>query len=643
MKRPAIPLIVLSACVLISLGGALFNGFAWDDRPLIVENRLVKDPGSLGTLLTTGFWEAGDRHDRFRSFFRPLVSLSYAIDYALWGLRPAGFHLTNLLLHLLCCLCVHALARRFLEPLPALFGAALFAVHPVHVESAAWISGRTDLLCALFLLLAFLAHLDAASRGKGRRLPILPMFYFALALLSKEMAATFPILVCADRLLRPAEPRRRAWRAALAAFPYLCVLIIYIGVRRLVLGGGAPPLYHLGPEAFAGTALFVLARYVTLLILPLGYDPHYPYAPRAGLIDPVVVLSVAVLAVTVGAVAWIARRDRQSRFPLAWIPITLLPVFGFGTFGDVLLADRFLYIPSVGFALLAGLAAARLESEWRSRTDSPGVRGLRRSCLAGALAMLALLSLQSQRLTRVWKDDDTLFSRLALTSQDSAMVRCNLGLALYDRGEFDAAKDEFRTAIALVPGYALAHNNLAAALEREGRFEEALLQYRQALQIAPQQIETEVNVGSLLVRLGRPAQGMSRLRAVLQKAPRYPQALYAFADAAAQAGENALAEQHLAQAIAIDPFYANPYYLRGKIQLEEGHPDEAAQSMRRFCDLWPHDDEHRRAAEAVIARAAAAPPPDRGPREPGPAETAPRAPAKQAPPALAGPIPPPAR
>src|SRR6267378_5010282 len=96
--------LVLAAAVLASLGGSLRGGFVWDDRPLIVDNRLIKDPASIGTILTSGFWQAGDRHDRFRSFFRPIVSASYALDYAFWGLRPAGFHATNLMLHLLCCL-----------------------------------------------------------------------------------------------------------------------------------------------------------------------------------------------------------------------------------------------------------------------------------------------------------------------------------------------------------------------------------------------------------------------------------------------------------------------------------------------------------------------------------------------------------
>ena len=583
-----LPPLMIALAVLASLGAALWGGFAWDDRPLIVENRLIKDPAEVGTIFTSGFWQAGDRHDRFRSFFRPLVTLTYALDYAVWGLRPFGFHLTNLALHFLCALLVFRLARsEGLMQTSALAGAVLFAVHPVHVESVAWISGRTDLLCGVFFLCAFQFR---------RRRRALSLACFALGLLSKEVAAVLPVLLFGDRWLSAPAPRGRLRRSLAEAAPYLGVLILYLAARRLALDSGTDPLYHLDPEAWTATVLFVLARYTTLLLLPVRLDPHYPYAARQGLADPVVVLSALIVlpVLWTGVALW--RRRSRNAFWLGWIIVGLLPVIlSFGSFGDILLADRFLYIPSVGFALLA----ARGAGEILGRLDS-----LRSTRLAAATAVLAVVALASQSFAavRVWKDDVTLFSRLVLTSPDSAMVHCNLGLALYDRGDYQSAKKEFEVAIRLEPGYSLAHNDLAAAYEREGRFQEALAHYSDALRIVPDQLESQVNVGSLLVRLGRQEEGLAVLKEVLRKAPSYPQALYAFADAADRTGQHAQALESLRKAEAIDPFYPYPHYLLGKILFEEGLYAEASDEMRRFLHLWPQPGPHREAALQVIAR-----------------------------------------
>ena len=159
---------ILGLLVLLSFGGSLFGEFVWDDDPLILKNPQVRN-GDLGHLVTSSFWDSGDQHDRFRAFFRPVVLLSYAVDHALWKNQPFGYHLTNLLLHFGCCLLVYRLARdEELSRYCALAGAGLFATHPVHVESVAWISGRTDLWCAFFFLASFLAQIDLRPQGNIR-------------------------------------------------------------------------------------------------------------------------------------------------------------------------------------------------------------------------------------------------------------------------------------------------------------------------------------------------------------------------------------------------------------------------------------------------------------------------------------------
>ena len=609
--RPA--LVAVAVVALLACGGSLYHGFVWDDRPLIVENRQLRESGGLASLLTSGFWQTGDHHDRFRAFYRPLVSLSYALDTAVWGRAPAGFHLTNLMLHLAAALLVYALARRR-EPWPAAaaFGAALFAAHPVHVESVAWISGRTDLLCAVLCLAAFVLDRVGARRAPGaggRRAAALACFF--LALMAKEMAVTLPLLLGFDRLLRPGRRVARLRIAARTMAPYLAIAGGYLMLRRVVLGFEADPLFHLDPIGWLATAIFVLARDATLLLLPLGLDPHYPYAPRTTLLDPVVALSGVLLAIIVAAGVVTARGSRRAAFALAWIAVTLAPVLRFGSFGDVLLADRFLYLPSVGLALLAARAVPAFAAVASPR--------LRRAGPAAAVLVLGGLILLAGRQTAIWRDDLTLFTRLARTSPGSAMVHSNLGLALYDAGDYDRAVAEYRAAIDLAPGFALAHNNLAAALDRQGRLAEAERHYRAALRLAPRQLESQINLANLRARQGQ-ADAVDVLRTIVREKPGHARARYSLADALLNNGLADEAAAEAAEALRRDPSMSEAWYLIGRVRYEQGRRDEAAQALRAFLSGWPAEDAHRRAAADLVARITPPGSPRQPPDPPRPAD-----------------------
>lgn len=583
-------LLIVLAIVLITAavayGPSLSGEFVWDDRPLIVENRFVHGFSGLGTLLTSSFWQTDDGNDRFRSFFRPLVSASYSLDNAVWGLRPFGFRLTNLILHGLCCLLVLRLAQREGSSVAAAAAAAaLFAVHPVHVESVAWISGRTDLLCAAFALGAF--ALRKASRAGSAAL-------FLLALLSKEMAATLPALIALDVLASPGPLGPRARAAARAAFPYVVVLVVFLVLRHNALGDPSDAMERLSPVAFVSTAAFVLARYAALLLMPVGLDAHYPYRPIEAAGSAVVLISLLMLVTIAFAlyVAW--KRNRRVAFAIAWILVSLLPVLTFGRFGDVIMADRFLYIPSVGAALLFARgvdAASALRSSFA-----------RRAAYAVATAVPLVLIPVCLARASLWQSDLRLFSRMAETSPDSAMVRCNLGLAYFREGIFDRAIDEQRAAIELIPSYALAHNNLAAALERRGHLVEARSEYERTLELEPYQIAARINLASIEVRLGRTREGLAMLSEAVAAVPKSASALYAYAEALESTGQGAAAGRYLTRAIELDAEYPNSHYLRAKILYEAGDVAGAAESMRRFLALWPEKGAYAEVARRIIAQ-----------------------------------------
>ncbi len=476
----------------------------------------------------------------------------------------------------------------------ALAGAGLFALHPTHVESVAWICGRTDVLCAVLVLASFLCHRRAREAQRWLPYRCASLALFGAALFAKEMAATLPLLLLVEVWVVPDRSSQRLRRAVATAAPYFAVLAGYMILRSHLLPA-SQPLVQLDLAARAATTIFAAARYLTMLVLPLGLDAHYPYAPLATLFRPVVSVAAAMLLLVVFSAIALCKRSPHAAFWIFWTLASLAPVLLFGRFGDVILADRFLYLPSIGFAVLAarGLAA------------TIAICPARRRVLVGSAAalILAALGLLARDRARIWRNDLTLFSNMLRTSPDSALVHANLGIALYDRERLDEAVASFRRAITLQPSYAMAHNNLAAALERQGYLAAAAAHYSTALDLAPGLLHAERNLGHLLVRLGREREGLARLDQLARKRPDSAEVLVAAADAAQLAGDTRRALDYLDRARMANPNYAATHYLLGKIRYETGQPAEASESMRRFLALAPPEDEHADAARRVIAQA----------------------------------------
>jgi Flp pilus assembly protein TadD len=376
-------------------------------------------------------------------------------------------------------------------------------------------------------------------------------------------------------------------------------LAVYFAVRFSVLEGSGVPLYELSAVASVATALFALARYTLLLVWPVGLDAHYPYQPIATLGSQLVVVSAAMLALVATCVVKLRCAHPNATFWLLWVYICLLPVLVFGRFGDVIIADRFLYIPSVGLALLGGHALGWLVSQ-----RAPAFRGLRPAGVWGAVAAVALLAVASLERTRIWHDDLALFSDMIRTSPHSALVHSNLGMALYSRNRLDEALEPLRRAVAIEPRYAAAWNTLAAIFDRQGRREVAARAYARALRLAPDMLEARINAAHLQVRMGRRQEGLRALETIVARHPRNGGALYALAHAVHALSQQGQRDQTdravdlLRRARASDPTSPVIHYLLGKIEAERGNAEEAAAAMRAFLRLWPDEDD----AFAVAAR-----------------------------------------
>jgi tetratricopeptide (TPR) repeat protein len=496
---------------------ALHNPFVYDDRGTVVQNPSLGDLGNLHWIL-------------IYSPFRPLVNLSYALDHRWWGLDPFGYHLTNLALHVLNVALFFGLAaalardRRTWGPggratgrqapggpsprLAAFTAAALFAVHPLMTEAVGYASGRPEVLCGTFVLLAvWCAHRGmTADSPRWLAASLVPL---ALGLASREVAAMVPFfLLAADRLLQlgsEAGRQRRLW-----AFHLPLIL--------LVLAGGAWRLHsYLTAEsqglprpvaAHALTELVIFWRYLSLVLLPVSQSIVHPAQRIATPWHPALLAAVAALAAAAAA-GWALRR----RFPLAilallWFPLFLLPSSSLVPLFE-LMAEHRVYVASCGLFLLAGMGFALLAAA------APGPAG-RALCFAALAAALAVLLAATVRRNRVWGDPVTLWRDAAAKAPLTWAPFYALGDALRDQGDCAAAIPAYRRAMELLPQEPRARMNLGICLAETRRYAEARQVFEDALRADPRSVQAVDNLGRLALLAGHPEEARQRYLQALQ-------------------------------------------------------------------------------------------------------------------------------
>jgi tetratricopeptide (TPR) repeat protein len=492
--------VVTAVCFLPALG----NGWvAWDD-----EGNFLDNPHYRGLGPARLAWMFTDLH----AHYMPLTWLTLGLDYVLWGMNPAGYHLTSVLWHATNAVLFFGVARALLgAALPAAPGAALragalvaallFAVHPLRVESVAWATERRDVLCGFFYLLTILAYLRYCATG-ARRAYGAALGLFAAALLSKSMAVTLPVVL----LLLDAWPlRRRAWREKIPFF----VLSLAAGVLALVAQRQADALSAvtlLGPLERLAVALHALAFYLWKTLVPLQLSPIYELPARvAPFSAPYLRGALVVLALS--AVALVMRR-RWPALAVAWAAyvVTLLPMAGLVHVGPQLAADRYTYLPGLAVALLAGGAFVQ------AGRALDGRRVIGALPVAGAGVVVTLLALLTLNQVQVWRDGETLWTH-ALSVGPSAIAHAKLGVVRDEQGRRDEAIAHYRAALAIHPNMPDAYNDWGIALARQERWEEAVERYRKALELEPRSREAHANLAAALERLGRADEAAEHARA----------------------------------------------------------------------------------------------------------------------------------
>ncbi len=552
--------------------------------------------------------------------YQPLGWVTLGLDYVLWGMDPHGYHLTNLILHalngvLFYFVALRLLAAAFRHPLnpgefslraAALFAALLFALHPLRVESVAWITERRGLLAGVFFFLSLLCYLRAVARAEAARSRWMgaALVAYGLSLVSKTSGVALPVVLLALDVYPLGRPGGgvRAWlearnrRILSEKAPFLIIAIAAMAVAVIAehQRGAMRGLDKYGPGLRVAQGLFAPAFYLWKMLVPAGLFPMYakvadavpaywPFQPGAAAI-----LSAGI-AVTLALTAGLFLL--RSRFPAGlanWFCYVALlgPVLGIVRFGDYLAADRYTYLACLGWPLLAAggaISITRLDKESRPYKA-------RLLCAAGVLVLAGLGALTWKQ-SRVWRDSETLFQHVLTVAPDSAAAHNNLGIILGSRGELDEAIRHYRLVLKTDPDDDNAHFNLGVTLSaegkldeairhyrryvqldhshsnfrlaayhslgillsRQGKLEEAAESYRRALEIEPNFEEGQNNLGLILSGLGRPKEAIGHFEKALELNPRFALAHANFADTLSGLGRLDEAIGHYRKALEIEP------------------------------------------------------------------------------------------
>ncbi|MFH2203756.1 MAG: tetratricopeptide repeat protein [Elusimicrobiota bacterium] len=537
--------------------------FMWDDIAHIQKNASIRELDS-GSLLKASHWREQRTTISPQTIplnpVSPVRSLSYMIDYRLWGLKPMGYHLTNLLSHIAVVFLFYVLCwTLFTDRKTALIAALLFAVHPMHVETVAWLKNRLDLFATAFFFSSVILFVRAARGAAYRRSHLAGSFLcYLLALLSKETAVTLPAVLGLYVFAFAAETWRRPdWRLLRWTVPFWAITAAYLRFQFAYVNAGEIAGFAAAQITLLDHGKLVLESvgcYLTLMAWPFTFSLERRLPAEAG---GSIGWAVGALAAVSGCL-WAARRlyagkERGLFFGLLFALGTLVPVANIVFLVTRPISESRLYLPSAGWCILLALAAA-----WGLRRPSSAGRRLS----AGLCAVLVgAFSLTSMRRTCDWRSPVRLWESTVAASPESYRAHYNLGAAYLAAARLDDGMASFERASRIVPEEPLLQNALGVLYEKRGRDAEAAAAFRKSLALYPQYDDAHTNLGYVYYK----------------------------------GGKKEAALQHLRAAVGINPHFDLPHVYLALIYKDEGRTAAALAELRRACEInlyaW---EDHRR-------------------------------------------------
>lgn len=604
--------VMLCALVAIAYGNSRGNGFVWDDHEQIVMNPYLKPDAPVAPLFTADVRFSRQDQAESTQVYRPLQMLTYKLVLDWSDGTPEAFHLCSIVFAALGALAACAVFWRLTRCLGMAFAAAaLFAVHPAHTEAVDWIAALPDLGFGLFVLLAFALFLRRRDGSQQRLTQGMSLLAFMIALLWKETAVVFPLIVASYVWIVETGVGSRARRALVESSGYWIVLAVYLAVRAGVLQTltAGPRDWGLTPVQSLLTALHLMVSYWAKLALPVGLNAYYVFHPVRSMTD--VRGSFATLLVLAAIAGWIAlaRRAPLAGFAALWVFIFLLPAMNFSGLGRNPFAERYLYLPSAGFCLLVTISAARLMRRLPAGFRMPTKVALLIAVLVGYTAQTIVRNAD-------WKDDQTLWAETLKQSPDAPFVRIMVASAQSaDSTASPLAEQNYRRAIELsrqqIPPdrlYALkGYEGLASLYADRGQVDKAMEEIAQARAIAPDDSDVAAEEGMILARVGQGTASEAALNRALASHPLNENLLAALGVIARDEHHDLKrAVELFSRALAVHPqlddFNASQHNNLAGVYADQDNYAAAIAELRLAIKTLPNDPEfHVNLASALAA------------------------------------------
>ncbi|MCF6151329.1 MAG: tetratricopeptide repeat protein [Candidatus Kuenenia stuttgartiensis] len=605
-----LPLTILIVLPFIAFLNSLNNDFVYDDVFTVTDNYFIRDWGNFRDLFTSEYFKLSGE-----ATYRPLVTISYFIDYSIGKLNPIGYHLTNLLSHAVAVILVYFITSAVIRKKTVSFMAGMFfSMHAILTETVNAISYREDLLTTVFFLGALLLFINS-TKNFHRYLLLYPasLFLYLFALCSKEMAITLPLMVFLfDWILGDsAQIKKNAVRYYIG---FLAVSIFYLLIRFVLLHNPAEGQLTYPEDSFFVNMLTmpkVVAAYIKLLFIPVHFNAEYMIAHTTTPLAPAFLCSMVFLCVAGIIACRFYFYSKPFFYFTVWFFVTLTPAMNILPIANIM-AERYLYLPSVGFCIILALT---IHSAWEKgcallffkKSDAGRKTTKGYSLLSGSkeamvkqknlpqTIMIVLLiaipvipySVTTMHRNRCWRDQFIFWSTTVQDSPYSARAHNNLGMIYFGKGDIDPALHEFQTSVSLEADPEYRHN-LGMAYQRKGMQQEAMQEYLLVLGANPDSALTHNNMGNIFISLGNIDEGIMKFKEAIRLKPHYYDAHFNLGLALFKKGLLNDSIEEFRLAVKYEPDHPEVHSCLGTAYANAGMIEESIRAYNETLRLQPN-------------------------------------------------------
>jgi tetratricopeptide (TPR) repeat protein len=497
--------VFLTFATLVTYGNSLLNGFVWDDRDIVVNNATNRDLSNFTALFSSADSTVSGNQ---KNYYRPLNRFTYMLDYQMFGLRPAGYHAENIIIHLITAILLYLMALKLIgKPVPAFIAALIFVIHPVNAEAVNFISTRNSLLAAFFVLLTAMTYLHAEAVNKKSYYYLSGLFFF-MGLLCKEPVLMLPIVLFLFGMTDRLTFKTRISEKLFSLLPFVLATMIYLVLRANALSSViSENLIVDGLWERLLQNIYIIPKYATIILFPIKLNALYSL-PQNYLAEAswLVLLWIVVLAFFLV----LDKKKAVTRFGLLWIAINFVPISNIVPIPSATMAERYLYLPAIGLWLIAADQAYVLYERLAFKKTL---------IVAGAAVMICLALITINR-NGDWRDNITFYTRMVETNPDSALAHFSLGLACWEQNDIARAQSEWKRTAEIDPRYFNVLAFLGQSYVRINSFEQAEYYYAREVEQYPDDPTAIYNLAVLKEKLNKPSEALRYYEKFIALQPR---------------------------------------------------------------------------------------------------------------------------